>query len=238
MSYVDDIRKKFDSISSPGPDLGELTDKLKDKLDIPSELARLYAFLALTSGAGTTNEEVHDAWAYWTAVDRDDPDHKSMVPFDDLDEDVQDLDTPYRDAIREVARERSAHVGRGFYDPMDPVNLPRIASDFRDLFPKLAAEPDDGPIYYLWVYDPHEDKVHVEHNEDRHPADHVDHSHLGERVPHPDRVHGFAYRIRGGWRITTDDHRTVDDPHVLEAVRLKLKGEHRQAPSIAPRHKT
>lgn len=89
--------------------------------------------------------------------------------------------------------------------------------------PKTAAER--GPVYYLWVFDPQEDKVIVEHNEGRHPAEHIDHSHLAERVPHPDRIHGYAHRTPNGWRITTDQHRPVDDPHVLKAVSDALKSQ-------------
>src|SRR3954470_19228437 len=101
-------------------------------------------------------------------------------------------------------------------------NLP---SDFTSLLPRLSAAPEKGPVYFLWVFDPHEDKVILEHNEDRHPADAVDHGHLAERVPHPDRVHGFAYRIVGGWRITTDAHKPVDDVHIKELVRKSLENE-------------
>lgn len=104
-----------------------------------------------------------------------------------------------------------------------------IPEDFKQLLPRTSAErePEGSPLYYLWVYDPHEDKVHVEHNEGRHRADHVDHGHLAERVPHPDRIHGFAYRIPGGWRITTWEHRPVDDVHVLKVVHKALDGKHR-----------
>lgn len=98
-----------------------------------------------------------------------------------------------------------------------------LPTDFTDLFPKVAAEPESGPVYFLWVYDPHEDKVLIEHNESRHPAEALDHRHLAERVPHPERVHGFAYRIKGGWRITTWEHRPVDDPHILDAVTKTLR---------------
>ena len=70
--------------------------------DEPSEkdmlLYRMYALLGLVVGADVTNEHVHDAWAAWTATYR--PDHHSLVPFDALAPDVQDLDALYRDAIR------------------------------------------------------------------------------------------------------------------------------------------
>jgi hypothetical protein len=75
-----------------------------------------------------------------------------------------------------------------------------IPDDFKALFPKLATEPDTSPIYYLWVFDP-------------------------EKVPHPERIHGYAYRINDGWRITDWEHRPVGDPHVKELVRKELRGE-------------
>ncbi len=103
--------------------------------------------------------------------------------------------------------------------------MAEIPEDFKALLPKMAAEPDEGPVYHLWIFDPHEDKVHVEHNQNRKPADHVDHADLSRRVPHPDRVQGYAYRIRGGWRVTTWDHRSVDDAHVLELIRAALNKE-------------
>lgn len=100
-----------------------------------------------------------------------------------------------------------------------------LPKDFIDLLPKEAAEHDGGPVYYLWVYDPHEDKVILEHNYGKHPAERVDHAELGRRVPHPDRIHGYAYKIIGGFRITNWEHSPVDDPHVLERVKEKLAGE-------------
>lgn len=104
--------------------------------------------------------------------------------------------------------------------------MSEIPSDFRRLLPKTGAEAEsaDEPIYHLWVYDPSTDKVHLEHNRDRHAAEHVDHSHLGLLVTHPDRVHGYAYRIRGGFRITDWEHRPVDDPHILRQVKHALEG--------------
>lgn len=105
-----------------------------------------------------------------------------------------------------------------------------IPESFQVLLPPhLAGERDDTPTYYLWVFDPHEDKVHLEHNEGRHPAHRIDHSDLAERVPHPERIHGYAYPIQGGYRITTWEHRPVEEPHVRKLVELALKGEHRKS---------
>jgi hypothetical protein len=91
---------------------------------------------------------------------------------------------------------------------------------FEDSVPKTAAE--SGPVYFLWVFDPQNDEVHVLHNENRHPAEAMDHSNLAERVPHPDRIHGYAYRIVGGFRITDESHRPVADPHVKRLVENAL----------------
>ncbi|HEY2194510.1 MAG TPA: hypothetical protein VGH76_19740 [Actinomycetospora sp.] len=72
----------------------------------PPELTKLYALLVLTRGADCTLEDVHDAWAVWTAAER--PEHRSLIPFSDLAVDVQLLDVPYRDAIRAAATRLSA----------------------------------------------------------------------------------------------------------------------------------
>lgn len=92
--------------------------------------------------------------------------------------------------------------------------------DFLDsIGPKESRnEPDD----FLWVFDPQSDIVHLEHNSNRHPADHKTHKDLAEEVIHPDRVHGYAYRIPGGWRITDWDHRPVEDPHIRRLVHRAL----------------
>ena len=104
-----------------------------------------------------------------------------------------------------------------------------LPEEFTTLLPRTAThETDDGPVYYLWVFDPHEDKVHLEHNHGRHPAQRIDHAGLAERVPHPDRIHGYAYKIVGGFRITDWEHRPVEDPHVRKLVELALKGEKHQ----------
>ena len=65
-------------------------------------LLRIYALLCLVLGEETEEEAVHDAWSVWRAHDQ--PDHKSLVPFWDLDEETRALDTPYAEAIAAVAR--------------------------------------------------------------------------------------------------------------------------------------
>jgi len=87
MSYIEKIMSR----------IADLTDGLDETL------LGLYALLALTKGEDTSLEDVHDAWAAWRVQTR--PDHPSLIPFDQLTPEVQELDRPYMDAIRVVARE-------------------------------------------------------------------------------------------------------------------------------------
>lgn len=65
---------------------------------VEAEILRLYAVLAFAKGKDTTREDVHDAWAAWTAKHR--PGHPALVPFAMLDADAQAKDQLYVDAIR------------------------------------------------------------------------------------------------------------------------------------------
>lgn len=62
----------------------------------------LYAVLALAKGEQVTNRDVHNAWAAFMA--QQDPGHESLVPFEELDSDTREEDTPYVLAIREAVR--------------------------------------------------------------------------------------------------------------------------------------
>ena len=82
----------------------ELTTRLDEK--IPGNdvaLLRIYVLLALAKGTDMTLENVHDAWAIWK--DGIKPDHKSLIPFGELTEEVQELDRKYMDAIVELGWE-------------------------------------------------------------------------------------------------------------------------------------
>lgn len=77
-------------------------DRLAERLDdCDPELLDLYALLALTTGSGTTLEDVHEAWAIWR--NRTNPNHKSLIPFDQLTPEIQEYDRKYMEAIHEVA---------------------------------------------------------------------------------------------------------------------------------------
>lgn len=76
-----------------------LLDELPD-LDLA--LADLYVLLVLTQGEETSLQDVHDAWAVWR--NDSNPDHRSLIPFDELALDVQELDREYMDAIHKAAQ--------------------------------------------------------------------------------------------------------------------------------------
>lgn len=108
-----------------------------------------------------------------------------------------------------------------------------IPEDFKRLLGPvhLAAEIEDPAQYWIWVFNPDTGSVRLEHNEDRHPAHHLDHSDLAKLVPNPDRVHGYAYRLRHGkgFRITDWDHHEVKDPYIKRQVDLALQGRQVEA---------
>jgi hypothetical protein len=74
-------------------------DLLPDRNTRP--LFRLYALLALVKGTSVTAADVHNAWAVW--MEQQDPDHRSIRPFEELDAETQASDEPFAKAIRAVA---------------------------------------------------------------------------------------------------------------------------------------
>ncbi|HEU0164487.1 MAG TPA: hypothetical protein VFQ54_05530 [Thermomicrobiales bacterium] len=66
-----------------------------------------YAVLVLTKGTETTSADVHEAWSAWAAV-RHNGNHRSLIPFDELEPKIQAYDDLYRDAIHAVAKRRAA----------------------------------------------------------------------------------------------------------------------------------
>ena len=71
----------------------------------PDALLDLYLLLVLTLGESTAAEDIHDAWAVWAS--RENPGHKSVMPFSRLEPAVAHLDIPYRDAIHRAAQRLS-----------------------------------------------------------------------------------------------------------------------------------
>lgn len=73
--------------------------------ELPDMFIPFYAQLVLTAVVGRfelTNEMVHDAWAMATVFETDCAYHKSLLPFNKLTKEVQDLDTSYTKTLNEV----------------------------------------------------------------------------------------------------------------------------------------
>ena len=79
---------------------------LKEELnqELPEVLFSCYLDLACVSastGVPITNEAIHDAWSIWkNTVDNT---HKSIIPYNQLSIEIQELDTPYTDAVNRAA---------------------------------------------------------------------------------------------------------------------------------------
>lgn len=103
--------------------------------------------------------------------------------------------------------------------------MTKPADDFLDLMRREATAPDPRPLYYLWVYDPDKDELHIDHNEDKHPAWKHTFQSIAPHVHHPERVRGRAFAIKGGWRIMDEDNHDAD-PYIARKVHEKLRQEH------------
>lgn len=66
------------------------------------DLLRLYALLVLSKGLKTNLADVHDAWSIWK--NETNKEHRSLIPFEDLRYDVQQLDLKYMNIIHNVWR--------------------------------------------------------------------------------------------------------------------------------------
>lgn len=69
------------------------------------DLFDLYAVLALLKGETVTNADVHDAWCAWAT--KYDASNKSLVPYDELPNDVKSEDSKFRLAIQKTAQKIS-----------------------------------------------------------------------------------------------------------------------------------
>lgn len=69
----------------------------------PLGLVEAYMVLVVSTGQGTTDQNVHDTWTSWRS--RSSPRHPDIVEFDLLSAETKARDRPYRDAIRDAAGE-------------------------------------------------------------------------------------------------------------------------------------
>ncbi|MDX9911473.1 MAG: hypothetical protein RBS39_06560 [Phycisphaerales bacterium] len=95
------------------------------------ELFRLYAVLLRSKGSHVTNGDIHDAWSAWMV--RQDNNHESLLPYDDLDEKVREQDRVFATAVRRAADELGVD-GRStaaFSDILFPSGPPKNDSEYQ-----------------------------------------------------------------------------------------------------------
>ncbi len=90
MNYIQKIEKALDDI-------------LKMRFTDYVGLLEVYTLLVFTVGVDCTNEHIHNAWSIWQS--KTEPNHKALIPFNELTEEVQDLDSKYRDAVIKVSKQ-------------------------------------------------------------------------------------------------------------------------------------
>lgn len=76
------------------------------------ELLVLYAVLLRAKGKNVTQSDIHDAWSAW--MNKQDQDHNAIVPYEDLEKNVQAEDNMYAVAVRKAAEELNLQGGSGF----------------------------------------------------------------------------------------------------------------------------
>lgn len=77
--------------------------------DDTKDLMLRYAVLLRAKGTGITSSDIHDAWSAWM-FERD-SDHVSLVPYDDLPEEVREEDRVFATAVRRAAEEMAQTEG-------------------------------------------------------------------------------------------------------------------------------
>jgi hypothetical protein len=65
------------------------------------ELLNLYAVLVRAKGTNVTESDIHDAWSTW--IVKQNKEHESLVPYEDLTPDVREQDVAFTDAVRKTA---------------------------------------------------------------------------------------------------------------------------------------
>jgi hypothetical protein len=76
---------------------------LGENNDLDYALAEMYALLVLVKGVNITMEDVHDAWSMWR--NQTSPSHRSILPFDELASEVQEMDREHMEMLHRVAEQ-------------------------------------------------------------------------------------------------------------------------------------
>jgi hypothetical protein len=118
--------------------------------------------------------------------------------------------SPQRIPVTEQEREQ------GYQGPMGRRPEGPEGSQWQYLTSKL-----DKPLYYRWIFSPSKG-VTLGTNQDDHPALVDYHQNLGGQINDTDLVHGYAYPIGNGWRVTNYEHQPVGDPFIVNQVVRRL----------------
>jgi hypothetical protein len=97
---------------------------------------------------------------------------------------------------------------------------------------RLARLSKQDPFYYRWVLKPSDGSVDLSHNFEDHPAHVRYHGELATQHKEPDLIHGYAYRLDNGWRLTDWEHKPLDDKFVVAQVvrAIRQREGHQPAP--------
>jgi hypothetical protein len=96
MNYVDRIRKGIVE-AMPYEDFMMAFHHWEALID-------LYTLLGLVKGESVTNKDVHDACAVWENGILNEKKHPSLVPYEELSVEKQELDTMFREFICAAVR--------------------------------------------------------------------------------------------------------------------------------------
>ena len=121
--YIDDLAK---AIRERIP-----VDRMPD--EDAGELIKIYAVLARAKGTDVTCSDVHDAWSAW--MSKRDPSHQSLVPYEQLPDDVKIEDAPFADAIRSAVIETKGVLPTKFefMEILFPSGLPKNDSQSKEV---------------------------------------------------------------------------------------------------------
>jgi hypothetical protein len=110
-----------------------------------NELLRIYAVLLRAKGADVTRSDIHDAWSAWMA--KRDGEHASLVPYENLPEDVREEDRVFATAVRRAA-DQFGQKGASrplFAEVLFPSGPPEGEADIRqalDLYKIMVASSE------------------------------------------------------------------------------------------------
>lgn len=136
MTYIEEIATIIHQQVQPDADLH----------DDERGLYLIYAVLALAIGENVTGRHVHDAWSAWKAMTE--PEHESIKPFDELNEEVQGEDQPFVSAIRDVAGSLRGEI-RGTLGPRLETSPYEVPAEIQPLLVERLADAEDEQVFLI-----------------------------------------------------------------------------------------